>query len=155
HVIERSRYGVPTRGRRAAVAALAALSDSRETRRHLEDLLDDQDPHFRIAVVDALMALGDNKARGALRRALERELDGRVARRLREALRDLGEAGATDRKRLGDELEALRGELVELKTRFAKLEGKHSAHSPSAKPAREGAKPAARQKSRGRGGRGR
>jgi aminopeptidase N len=128
-VLARSRYGIPTRGRRAAVAALASLSDSRDTRRHLEDLLDDQDPHFRISVIDALLALGDAKARGALRRALDRELDGRVARRLREALRDIGEAGATDRKRLADDLDNVRGELAELKTRFAKLEGKHASTS--------------------------
>jgi aminopeptidase N len=125
-VLARSRYGIPTRGRRAAVAALANLSDSRETRRHLEDLLDDRDPHFRITVTDALVQLGDPKARGALRRALEHELDGRVARRLREALRDIGEAGAHDRKRLGDDLESLRGELAELKQRLAKVEAKRS-----------------------------
>ncbi len=143
-VIARSRYGIPTRGRRAAVAALAALSDSRETRRELEDLLDDRDPHFRITVVDALLTLGDTKARGALRRALDRELDGRVARRLREALRDLGESGSTERKRLGDELESLRGELAELKTRFAKIEGKHGGeHKPAAKKPAPHSKPAA------------
>ena len=125
-VLARSRYGIPTRGRRAAVAALANLSDSRETRRHLEDLLDDRDPHFRITVTDALVQLGDPKARGALRRTLEHELDGRVARRLREALRDIGEAGAHDRKRLGDDLESLRGDLAELKQRLAKVEAKRS-----------------------------
>ncbi len=137
-VIEQSRYGVPTRGRRAAVSALAALSDSRPTRRHLEDLLEDHDPHFRIAVVDALVALGDTKARGALRRALEHELDGRVARRLREALRDIGEHGSADRKRLGDELESVRGELSELKSRLAKLEVKRAPHDAKsdAKPAK-------------------
>jgi aminopeptidase N len=153
HVVERARYGVPTRGRRAAVAALASLSDSRETRRTLEDLLEDNDPHFRIAVVDALMTLGDAKARGALRHALDRELDGRVARRLREALRDIGEAGSTERKRLGDELEALRGELTELKTRFAKLEGKHSGgeHKSAAKKPSARAKPAPHAKPAARG----
>jgi aminopeptidase N len=122
YVIDRSRYGVPTRGRRAAVAALARLSDSRKVREHLEDLLEDRDPHFRIAVVDALSVLGDAKARGKLRRSLEHELDGRVARRIREVLRDLPEAGSSERKRLSDELETLRGELQELKTRIAKVE---------------------------------
>ncbi|HSU39780.1 MAG TPA: M1 family aminopeptidase, partial [Polyangiaceae bacterium] len=146
-VIARSRYGIPTRGRRAAVAALAALSDSRETRRELEDLLDDRDPHFRITVVDALLTLGDTKARGALRRALDRELDGRVARRLREALRDLGESGSTERKRMADELESLRGEFAELKTRFAKIEGKHGGeHKTASKKPVPHAKPAARAK---------
>jgi aminopeptidase N len=123
-VIERTRYGIPSRGRRAAVMALAALSDSRRAREHLETLLDDQDPHFRSAVVDALATLGDTKARGALRGALDRELDGRVARRIREVLRDLVDAGGADRKRLGDELEALRGELAELRGRVAGMEAK-------------------------------
>jgi len=91
--------------------------------------------HFRIAVVDALVQLGDTKARGPLRRALERELDGRVARRLREALRDIGEAGSAERKRLGDDVETLRGELRELKTRLAKLEVKRT--TPDPKPAQK------------------
>jgi aminopeptidase N len=106
------------------VAALAVLSDSRRAREHLESLLDDEDPHFRSAVVDALSTLGDPKARGALRGALERELDGRVARRIREVLRDIGEAGAAERKKLGDELENLRGELAELRGRVATVEAK-------------------------------
>ena len=148
HVLQRSRYGVPTRGRRAAVAALAALSDSKQTRQHLEDLLDDTDPHFRIAVVDALVQLGDTKARGPLRRALQRELDGRVARRLREALRDIGEAGSAERKRLGDDVETLRSELRELKTRLAKLEVKRA--TPEAKPAQKARPGRSRRPKRGR-----
>jgi aminopeptidase N len=122
HVMTRTRYGVPTRGRRAAVAALATLSDSRKVREHLQDLLDDRDPHFRIAVVDALSSLGDTKARGPLRQALDRELDGRVARRIREVLRDMGDAGAGERKRLNDEVDTLKNELQELRTRLAKIE---------------------------------
>ncbi|HEX5100051.1 MAG TPA: HEAT repeat domain-containing protein, partial [Polyangiaceae bacterium] len=132
-VLKSSRYGVPTRGRRAAVSALASLSDSKKTREHLEDLLDDKDPHFRISVVDALVKLGDTKARGALRRALERELDGRVMRRLREALRDMGDASPQDRRRLGDDVETLRGELAELKQRLAKVEARRPEASPKRK----------------------
>ena len=137
-ILERSRYGVPTRGRRAAVAALATLSDTRRVREHLEDLLEDRDPHFRIAVIDALSVLGDPKARGKLRRALERELDGRVARRLREVLRDLPEAGSTERKRLSDEIETLRGELQELKTRVAKVEDPKHAKAAETRPGKAG-----------------
>jgi aminopeptidase N len=133
-VIRSSLYGVPTRGRRAAVSALASLSDSRRTREHLEELLDDRDPHFRVSVIDALVQLGDTKARGALRRALDRELDGRVMRRLREALRDIGEASVQDRRRIGDDLETLRGELTELKQRLAKVEGKRPEPSAKKKP---------------------
>lgn len=122
-VLERTRYGYPTRGRRAAVGALAELGEGKRVREHLEALLDDPDPHLRSDVVSALVRLGDVRARPALRRALEHELDGRAARRLREGLRDLGE-GPAERKRVADELESLRGELLELKARFAKIEAK-------------------------------
>jgi aminopeptidase N len=123
-VRERTRYGVPTRGRRAAVHALAALGEGKRTRERLEELLDDRDPHFKIDVVSALTELGDHKSRGALRSALEREHDGRVLRRLREALRDLGDSATSERKRWNDELETVRSELVELKARLAKLESR-------------------------------
>ncbi len=123
-VVKRTRYGIPTRGRRAAVHALATLGDGRKTREQLEDLLDDKDPHFKIDVVSALTTLGDGKSRGAMRRALDHELDGRVSRRLREALRDMSEGQGQEKKRLNDELETLKDELTELKTRLSKLEGR-------------------------------
>jgi aminopeptidase N len=89
-VISWTRYGVPTRGRRAAIAALPRISEHKKVRRCLEDLLDDPDPHLRIDVIGALEAFGDARSRGELQRRLAHELDGRVARRLREALRDMG-----------------------------------------------------------------
>jgi aminopeptidase N len=123
HVLERTAYGNSTPARRAAVSSLARLSDDRKVRERLEDLLDDDDPHFRISVVRALETVGDARARGALRRRLDRELDGRVTRRLREALKGLGQGPSADTKRLSDELEQLRRDLGDLKTRFAKVEG--------------------------------
>jgi aminopeptidase N len=126
-VLKRTEYGFPTRGRRAAIAALAQISEGRKVREHLEDLLDDKDPHLKIDVVAALQFLGDLKSRGALHRAKERELDGRVVRRLREALRDMGEHKAVaERKRLNDELEGVRSELSELKARLSKIEANKS-----------------------------
>lgn len=125
-VAKRTRYGVPTRGRRAAVHALAALGEGRKTREQLEELLDDHDPHFKIDVVSALTSLGDSKSRGAMRRALDRELDGRVSRRLREALRDMNDTPVQEKKQLKDELESVKDELTELKNRLAKLEAKKS-----------------------------
>lgn len=139
-VAKRTRYGIPTRGRRAAVHALASLGEGRKTREQLEDLLDDKDPHFKIDVVAALTTLGDGKSRGAMRRALDRELDGRVSRRLREALRDMGDSPTQEKKRLNDELESLRDELTELKNRLAKLEGRKTE---KAKPTAESATPVA------------
>jgi len=122
-VLKRTEYGYPTRGRRAAIAALASISEGRKVREHLEDLLDDKDPHLKIDVVAALQSLGDFKSRSALHRAKERELDGRVVRRLREALRDMGEhKTVAERKRLNDELDSLRNELGEMKARLSKIE---------------------------------
>ncbi len=139
-VLKRTQYGFPTRGRRAAISALAQISDGRKVREHLEDLLDDKDPHLKIDVVAALQALGDMKSRGALNRAKERELDGRVVRRLREALRDMGEhKTAAERKRLNDELENVRTELSELKARLSKIE---AGKGKPTLPAKNSAKPA-------------
>jgi len=145
-VAKRTRYGIPTRGRRAAVHALASLGEGRKTREQLEDLLDDKDPHFKIDVVAALSALGDGKSRGAMRRALDRELDGRVSRRLREALRDLGDSPTQDKKRVNDELESVRDELIELKNRLAKLEGRKTEKAKPAPEAKPEAKPVAKTK---------
>ena len=139
-VAKRTRYGIPTRGRRAAVHALASLGEGRKTREQLEDLLDDKDPHFKIDVVTALTTLGDGKSRGAMRRALDRELDGRVSRRLREALRDMGDSPTQEKKRLNDELESVKDELTELKNRLAKLEGRKTEKPKPAEASRSLAK---------------
>ncbi len=136
-VMTRTRYGIPTRGRRAAIAALAQLSDKRAVREHLELMLDDPDPYLRIDVVRAVQTLGDPKSRRALSRQLERELDGRVARRIREALRDMGDAPAKERKRLNDELENVKSELGELKVRLARLEGPGKKSAPAAASTRK------------------
>ena len=133
-----TRYGVPVRGRRAAISAMARVSDTRKTRQELEDLLEDSDPHLRIDVIAALESLGDPKARGALNRALARELDGRVVRRTREALRALGGNASTEQKRLSDELDTVRGELSELKVRLSKLEGDPSVKKKDASAAPAG-----------------
>jgi aminopeptidase N len=95
-------------------------------------MLESADPYLRVDVVRALGELGDAKARGALHRQLDRDLDGRVRRRIREVLRDLGGAGKRDADRLRDELTALRTEHAELKTRVGKLESIVS--PPPAKP---------------------
>lgn len=123
HVIARTRYGIPARARRAAILALPKLSADRKTREALEELLDAQDPHVRVDVARALADLGDVRSRAALQRQLERELDGRVRRRLREVLRDLAATGKREVERLREELDNLRREHGELKARVSKLEG--------------------------------
>jgi aminopeptidase N len=146
HVIARTRYGVSMRGRRAAILALPKLASDRKARETLEELLDSDNPYVRVDVVRALADLGDAKSRGALHRQLDRDLDGRVRRRIREVLRDLGGTGKRESDRLKDELEALRNEHNELRTRFGKLEAKlappaEAAKAPAAsKPARKATK---------------
>ncbi len=149
-VLKRTEYGFPTRGRRAAVAALAQISEGRKVREHLEDLLDDKDPQLKIDVVAALQVLGDLKSRGPLHRAKERELDGRVVRRLREALRDMGEhKSVAERKRLNDELDNVRSELGELKARLSKIEAGKSKPISAPKPHQTGARKERRQSQEG------
>ncbi len=122
HVVARTRYGVGTRGRRAAIVALPKLATDRRAREALEELLDDADPHLRVDVVRALLDLGDARSRGALAKRLDRELDGRVRRRLREALRDLATTPRAELTAVKDALEKLRGEHATLAASVAKLE---------------------------------
>jgi aminopeptidase N len=144
HVLARTRYGVSTRGRRAAILALPKLSSERRTREALEDLLDQADPYLRVDVVRAIADLGDPKSRGALHRRLDRELDGRVRRRIREVLRDLGTAGKRDTDRLRDELETLRAEHAELRARLGKLEASLGSKAAPDAAAKDSERPKAR-----------
>jgi aminopeptidase N len=120
-ILEQTRYGTPSRGRRAAVLALGRIGTERATREQLELLLDDNDPHLRADVADALLALGQTEALPALSARLKREDDTRVQRRLREALRDLGGRDTSSVKRLSDDLEALKVKVAELETQVTRL----------------------------------
>jgi aminopeptidase N len=149
HVTARTRYGHAVRARRAAVLAMPKLGTDRKCREALEDLLDDRDTMLRLDVARALSDLGDNKARPALRERLEVELDPRVRRRIREALRELGET-----KRpvdaLREELEKLQADHAELRGRLASIEARTRSDAKSAKSAKEakkGPKPAKKDKS--------
>lgn len=133
HIIARTRYGIGVRARRAAIMALPKLATDKKARETLEDLLDSSDPYLRVDVVRALGELGDTKARSALQRQLDRDLDGRVRRRIRETLRDLGGAGKRESDRLKDELESLRAEHAEIKARLGKLEATAAPAAPRAK----------------------
>ena len=126
HVFEQARYGRPARSRRAAVLALPKISNDRRVRERLEDLLDDAtgsaDPHLRVDIARALGDLGHTKSRAALHSHLDCEHDGRVKRRIREILQELGAEVPKDFAQLRDELEAVRNEHAELKTRLGKIE---------------------------------
>jgi aminopeptidase N len=154
HVLARTRYGQPNRARRAAILALPKLMNDRKAREALEDLLDDPDPHLRIDVVRALVELGDAKCRPALRARLEVDLDARVRRRLREALRDIGDGGKRATDQVREELEKLQNEHAELKTRIGVLEAKlgnggAKAKAKAKEKAKEKAQPAAKTKTKG------
>jgi aminopeptidase N len=124
HVRTWTRYGHPTRVRRAAIMAVPKLSTDAKARELLEDLLEDSDPHLRIDVARALGELGDVKARGALRERLEMDLDARVRRRLREVLRDLGHDAKKISDQMKEDFEKLQVEQASLRARMAQLEAR-------------------------------
>ena len=121
HLFSRTRYGHPSRVRRAAALAIPKLATDRRAREHLEDLLDDADPILRMDVVRALADLGDARSRGALRARGEVDLDARVRRRIREVVRDLGGERKINEE-LKETVERLENEQRELRARLAKLE---------------------------------
>ncbi len=123
HLYARTRYGHPSRVRRAAALAVPKLSTDRRAREHLEDLLDDSDPIVRIDVVRALGDLGDARSRGPLKARAEVDLDPRVRRRIREIVRDLGgEKKQTDQ--LKADVEKLQSEQLDLKARLSRIEAR-------------------------------
>ena len=66
--------------------------------------------------------MGDTKARGTLARHLELEQDGRVRRRIREALQELGARSKERDTEWKDELDKLKTEHAELSAKVKKLE---------------------------------
>jgi aminopeptidase N len=133
HLVARTRYGHPARMRRAAVLALPKLASDRKCREILEDLLDDPDTMLRLDVARALGEVGDGKARPALRARIELELDPRVRRRLREAVRDLSQEGKRTHDGLRDDVDKLQAEHAELRGRIAALEARALGHGPDKK----------------------
>jgi len=123
HLFARTRYGHPSRVRRAAAVAIPKLATDRRAREHLEDLLDEADPHLRLDVVRALGDLGDARSRSALRARAEVDLDPSVRRRIKEVVRDLG-GEKKHAKQLEDDLEKLSNAHAELRARLAKLEAR-------------------------------
>ena len=141
HLTARTAYGQPSPGRRACLLAIAKLDTSRKTRELMEERLDDVDVFVRSTAVRGLELLGDTKARPALQARLEKEDAGTVRRRLREALRDITAGREGEIKRVKDELEKVRDEASDMRTRLAKLEAKFG--DSSSTPVKEGKDPAA------------
>ncbi len=123
-------WGRPSQGRRAAANALAQLirgrrdQGARDVRERLEELLGDRDFRVQAAAIEALNTVGDPSSVPALRRTVERELDGRLRRRAREVIRDLenGAAASGDARKLRDDVDELRTQLGSLRDRLDRLE---------------------------------
>jgi aminopeptidase N len=125
--------------RRAAVTALGRLAEgtvnARRARERLEAVLADPDFRVRMDAALALAELGDARSIAAIERARAAELDGRVKRRFRNAVTQLREKGGAGDKlrKLGDEVDRLRGESTRLRERVEKLEAR-PASEPSPPP---------------------
>jgi aminopeptidase N len=126
--------------RRAAVTALGRLAEgtanARRARERLEAVLADPDFRVRMDAALALAELGDTRSISAIERARAAELDGRVKRRFRNAVTQLREKGGSSDKlrKLGDEVERLRGESTRLRERVEKLEARPAGAEPSTPP---------------------
>jgi aminopeptidase N len=133
-LVDATKWGHVSQGRRAAAGALAQLMrgrrdrEARDVRERIELLIADKDFRVQAAAIDALAVIGDPGAVPALQRLIERELDGRLRRRAREVVRDLHEGAplAEDVRRLRDELGELRTITSRLRERLDKLEATHS-----------------------------
>jgi aminopeptidase N len=138
HLMAKLRYGVAPRARRAAILALAQLSQDRKSREALEEQLEDPDAHVLHDVVRALGEIGDPRSRGPLGKLLDRDVEGRVRRRVREVLRDLLGPPRREAAALRDELDTLRKDHADLVARLGKMEarlGPELPPTPAAPPA--------------------
>jgi aminopeptidase N len=122
-------YGRPPRARHAAVGALAKIAELGEP--HKTAILDflltmAEDPDFalRLRLPGVFEQIGDVRALGVLRRLEERELDGRIRRRARDAIASIneGRSRGDDVARMREELDRLREENRKFEERIAKLE---------------------------------
>jgi aminopeptidase N len=131
-LVDGLRWGRVSQGRRAAAMALAALvrgrrdREARDVRERIELLLGDRDFRVQAAAIEALSLIGDPAAIAALRRMVERELDGRLRRRGKEVIRDLenGTPASEDLRRLRDEIGELRALAGTLRERIELLEAR-------------------------------
>ena len=156
------RWGRVTQGRRAAAGALAQLvrgrrdREARDIRERIELLLADRDFRVQAAAIEALAVIGDPAAIDALRRVVDRELDGRLRRRGKEVIRDLEDNApiAEEVRRLRDELGELRSIAGTLRERVELLEAKaggaaeEDAGSPGGKKANGKSKAKAKAKAK-------
>jgi aminopeptidase N len=126
-------YGQPVQARYAAIRALGKLGGETEPAPEaiintLTALLDEDSFRTRMAVLDALESLNSPKTLAALQRMQQRDLDGRVKRRLDEII----EAIRSNRKqtdevqKLRDDVQALQNDNQKLMERLDRLEARQS-----------------------------
>ena len=130
--MEYSQYGKHPNARSLAVACLGKLGDLAEGEKkdkivdRLIELLDDPWLRVKLQAVGALEFMKADRALPALGRLAERDLDGRVQRRAREASARIrqGRDRADDVRKLQDDLEKMRDENRQLRDRLDSLEAR-------------------------------
>ena len=120
-IVAGTRYGTPSRGRRAAISALARLGRSRVDREHLEDLLMDRDFFVRAEAARALVKYGDAQSVPALLRQLSLEKEARVIREIREAVGALSSTAPDQVRQLNDDVRTVQRRLDEMNARIERF----------------------------------
>jgi aminopeptidase N len=130
-------YGQPQLARSAAIRALGTLGGEKDPApttivETLTTLLDEEHFRTRMAVLDALEALHSPKTLPALERLRDRDLDGRVQRRVVEVIEAIrSERRQTDEvQQLRDDFQAMREENKKLLERLDRLEAQQTVHRP-------------------------
>ncbi len=138
-----AQYGKPSRGRRAAIAALGKLGETRAVREMLEELLQDEEFYIRVQAAQALVQFGDARAIAALESRLTVEQEGRVIRVIRESLLTLGAGAADAVRRLSDDVTGLQRKFDEMRARVERVEANRGETPPNKPAPQRGAKRAA------------
>ncbi|ERN40040.1 aminopeptidase N [Rubidibacter lacunae KORDI 51-2] len=136
-ILEYVQIGIPQALRLAAIRALGAVAAGQEPDR-VERILEQLDAIAgesffltQVAVVGALSHMQTPKAIAILSGLAERTPDGRVRRRAEEAIVSVRRKLGTDKvvKELREELDALKQDNLDLRSRLAKLEAQSGSES--------------------------
>lgn len=133
-LLAQTEYGVPTKARRGAIAALGNFEPTQAILLRFEDLLRDPHLHVRIDAVTAAKRLGTGKATALLRQALAEETDPRVRRKLHESLRDVEQESSTHG--LQERLARLERQIDDLQAQHQVSEALRKASSSSDAPSK-------------------
>ncbi|HYA34598.1 MAG TPA: DUF3458 domain-containing protein, partial [Candidatus Binataceae bacterium] len=121
--------GRPPRARVAAIGAIAKGGHFKESRRDeildfLTPLVDDPEFMVRMRAPGAFEEIGDSRGIAPLERLRDRDLDGRIQRRARDAINSLieGRSRIQEGERIRAQMDKLREENTKLKERIDKLE---------------------------------